>query len=86
MKLELILWAICNGALISGLMDGAFPRYFDNLPKPFGCSKCMAFWTTTLYIAVRSIVLIPMINYSDMCIPFVAFMVAAFGYRTFRLL
>lgn len=67
-------------------MDATFPRFFDQLPKPFGCSKCMSFWTTLIYVATYtfSTVTIP-VELINLTIPFVAALVAAFGYRTFRL-
>lgn len=86
MNLDLLSIAICNGCFWSGLMDAAFPFYFDRLPKPFGCSKCMAFWSMTIYVLFYTFatVTIP-IELLNLTIPFVSALVAAIGYRTFRL-
>lgn len=86
MNLDLFLIAISNGCFWSGLMDATFPLYFDQLPKPIGCSKCMAFWSTLIYVATYTFatVTIP-IELINFTFPFVSALVAAFGYRTFRL-
>lgn len=86
MNFDLFLIAIYNGCFWSGVMDAALPMYFDRLPKPFGCSKCMAFWSTLIYVLIYTFatVTIP-IELINLTLPFVSALVAAFGYRTFRL-
>lgn len=86
MNLDLFLIAICNGCIWSGVMDAALPRYFDRLPKPLGCSKCMAFWSMLIYVLFRTFAwfAVPM-EIHNLTLPFVSALVAALGYRTFRL-
>lgn len=49
-----LLIGIFSGCIWSTVMDSAFPRMFDPLPKPFGCSKCMAFWSALAAAAIHS--------------------------------
>ena len=76
--------AIFSGAFWSTIMDSAFPHVFDPLPKPFGCSKCMAFWSTLFSVGSLSYIC------GDLLLPVVlgsaslAHLTAAFGSRTFR--
>ena len=81
-----ILWAACNGLVWSGIMDKAFPRFFDHLPKPLGCSGCMAFWAALAYSITTTILPVPMFTPESIAIPFVSLFTACIGYRTFRLL
>lgn len=79
MRLELFLIAIANGCAWSGLMDGAFPHLFHQLSKPFGCSKCMSFWSMLISVSL---------NFQhpiEFMLPFVSMLVAAFGFRTFTM-
>ena len=66
-------------------MDTALPRYFDRLPKPFGCSKCMAFWSMLTNLIVNFVWYGLNFDADMLTLPFVSALVAAFGYRTFRL-
>lgn len=86
MNYEPILWAACNGLVWSGIMDKAFPRFFDQLPKPFGCSGCMAFWVAVIASVIYTVTPFPMFTMSSIAIPFVSLFTACLGYRTFRLL
>lgn len=86
MRFEPILWAVCNGIIWSGIMDKVFPRFFDQLPKPFGCSPCMAFWAAVAYSVTTSILPVAMFTPEAIAIPFVSLWSAAMAYRTFRLL
>lgn len=85
MSLDLFLIAICNGCFWSGIMDAALPRYFDQLPKPLGCSKCMAFWSMLTNLIVNFVWYGLNFDADMLTLPFVSALVAAIGYRTFRL-
>jgi hypothetical protein len=86
MNYEPILWAACNGLVWSGIMDKAFPRFFDQLPKPFGCSGCMAFWAAVIASVIYTVPPFPMFTPESIAIPFVSLFTACLGYRAFRLL
>jgi hypothetical protein len=86
MNYEPILYAASIGLIWSGIMDKAFPRFFDQLPRPFGCSGCMAFWTGCAYSATITLLPVPMFTPETVAIPFVSLFTACLGYRTYRLL
>lgn len=76
--------AIFSGAFCSTLMDSAFPYIFDQYRKPFGCSKCMAFWVTLITITsisylCNSIQILQILGGASL-----AHFIAAFASRTFR--
>jgi hypothetical protein len=86
MSLEIAFYiGIFSGAIWATIMDSAFPHVFDRLPKPFGCSKCMAFWSAlvaSFIYAVTGHGIIPI--FAVIGAGAVAHVTAAFASRTFR--
>lgn len=86
MSLEIAFYiGIFSGAIWSTVMDSAFPHVFDRLIKPFGCSKCMAFWSAliaSLIYCVTGHGIIPI--FAVIGSASFAHLTAAFASRTFR--
>jgi len=89
MSLEIAFYiGIFSGATWATIMDSAFPFIFDRLPKPFGCSKCMSFWSALIASVIYSYLwhelgsTVPI--FAVLGSASVAHLTAAFASRTFR--